>query len=85
MVNDHHAPGAPSVRAFTVGGGGCWRDEPHKSNLFWVGGPERGGEVREEKDLMKGLRGEVENGGRSPSSVLFGCVAATVAACESHA
>lgn len=37
------------------------------------------------KDLMKGLRGEAENGGRSPSPVLFGCEAATVAAFESHA
>lgn len=64
---------------------GCWTVEPHKSNLFWTGEPERGGEVREGKDLMKGLRGEAENGGRSPSSVLFGCVAATVAAFESHA
>lgn len=64
---------------------GCWTVEPHKSNLFWTGEPERGGKVREGKAPMKGLRGEAENGGRSPSSVLFGYVAATVAAFESHA
>lgn len=63
---------------------GCWTDEPHKSNLFWTGEPECGGEVREGKDLMKGLKGEAENGGRPPSSALFGCVAVT-AAFESHA
>lgn len=64
---------------------GCRTDEPHKSNLFRTGEAEHGGEVREGKDLMKGLRGEAENWGRTPSSVLFGCVAATVAAFELHA
>lgn len=64
----------------------CFTDEPHKSNLFWTDEPERGGEAQEGKDLMKGLRGEAENGARSPLfSVLFGCAAATVAAFESHA
>lgn len=52
------------------GGGGCWTDEPHKSNLFRTGEPKRGGEVREGKELMRGLKMEAA----PPSSVLFGCV-----------
>lgn len=72
-MKEHPGPAAASVRRFAVEGAeveGCCTDEPHKSNLFWTGEPERGGEVRGGEDLMKGLRGEAENGARSP----FPCV-----------